>query len=112
MQEELKKSLSEAITQFNNRRTQLLQDAFTEGGEPALDKLVEEYDALRDAYFEILKRELDQNNPRYTQLTTATKAEADNLAKSLKKLNNVNEILALTTSVINLVGRVLIVLAL
>ncbi|MEO8532375.1 MAG: hypothetical protein ABI441_01425 [Flavobacterium sp.] len=110
MQEELKKSLSEAISEFNNKRTQLLQAAFQEGGEPALDKLVEEYDALRDAYFEILKRELDKNNPRYIQLTTATKAEADNLAKSLKKINNVNEIIDLTTSVINLVGRVLIVL--
>ncbi|MGO4770690.1 hypothetical protein ACEN2I_03430 [Flavobacterium sp. W22_SRS_FK3] len=111
MQTELKKSLSAAISQFNSKRSQLLQTAYQAGGEAAVEKLEEEYDALRDSYFKILQRELDENNHRYIQLTTVAKEEADNLTKSLKKLNNVNEIVDLTTSVINLVGRILIVLA-
>ncbi|PYF74863.1 hypothetical protein [Pedobacter nutrimenti] len=110
MQQELKKSLSAAIAQFNSKRSQLLQAAFQSGGQDAVEKLEQEYDVLRDAYFEILQRELDENNHLYKQLTDQAKTEADNLTKSIKQLNNINDIINLATSVINLVGRILIVL--
>ncbi|PZU88630.1 MAG: hypothetical protein DI529_05380 [Chryseobacterium sp.] len=109
---ELKKSLSTAISQFNAKRSQLLQEAFQSGGQDAVQKIEQEYDTLRDAYYEILQRQLDENHHLYTQLISAAKTEADELTKSVKQLNNINEIINLATEVINLVGRVLIVLAL
>lgn len=110
MQEQLKITLSQAIGSFNNQRAEILERAFNEGGRPAVTKLVQEYDALRDAYFEILRRELDDNNHLYERLITAAKDETENLKESVRQLDNINDIINLTTSVINLVGRVLIVL--
>ena len=110
MQEQLKTALSQAIGEFNNRRAEILEQAFNEGGRPAVTRLVEEYDALRDAYFEILRRELDANNHLYEKVLTAANNEVEKLEESISQLNNINEIINLITSVINLVGRALIVL--
>lgn len=110
MQEQLKIALSEAIGDFNNQRAEILERALNEGGRPAVTKLVQEYDDLRDAYFEILRRELDPTNHLYEKLMTAAKNEAESLKDSISQFNNINEIINLTTSVINLVGRALIVL--
>ncbi|MCA0229176.1 MAG: hypothetical protein LCH91_01850 [Bacteroidetes bacterium] len=110
MEQQLKNSLSTTISEFNKRRFQILQKAFQDGGQDEVLKLEEEYDALRDAYFEILKRELDENNHLYAKLLKAANDETENLTQSIKQLNNINDIIKLTTAVINLVGRILIVL--
>ncbi|NWJ52094.1 MAG: hypothetical protein HXX14_14660 [Bacteroidetes bacterium] len=110
MDEQLKITLGQVIAEFSNNRAKILQSAFNNGGEAEVDKLEQEYDVLRDAYFEILKRQLDKNNHLYEQLTSSAIAETDRLKDSVQQMNNINEIISLTTSVINLVGRVILVL--
>jgi len=109
MEQQLKTSLSNAISEFNKVRFQILQKAFQNGGQDVVLKLEEEYDALRDAYFEILKRELNENNHLYATLIKAANDETQKLTQSIKELNNVNDIIRLTTAVINLIGRIVIV---
>ncbi|MEW5677179.1 hypothetical protein ABGT15_12770 [Flavobacterium enshiense] len=112
MEVQLKLALSQAIGEFNNHRSEIIDLAYQNGGQTAVKKIENEYDALRDAYFEILKRELDKNNHLYEELVNVANSETERLKASLKQLNNINDIIKLTTSVINMVGRVLIVLGL
>lgn len=112
MEEQLKITISQAIGEFNNKRAAILQLAFNNGGQDAVKKVEQEYDALRDAYFEILRRQLDKNNHLYEQLISAANKETENLRASVAQLNNINSIIDLATSVINLVGRVILVLGL
>ena len=111
MEEQLKTALSQAIGDFNNNRTLILRLAFDSGDPNAVDKIEQEYDALRSAYFEILRRQLDNNNHLYEELITAANSETERLRTSVNQLNNINDIINLTTAVINLVGRIIIMLA-
>jgi len=52
----------DSILLFNKHRYQILQKAFKAGGQDSVLKLEEQYDTLRDTYFGIIKRELDENN--------------------------------------------------
>ena len=110
MEEQLKKQLSEAIAEFNKHRARILIAAQTSGGQEAVRKVEEEYDALRDAYYELIKRELDQNNHLYEQLISAANSETVKLKETIANLEDINTLINLTTSVFNLVGRIIIVL--
>ena len=110
MEEQLKSALSQAISEFNNNRASILQLAFNTGGQKAVNVLETEYDALRDAYFEILKSQLDKNNHLYNKLITDANVETENLKNSINQLNNINAIIDSATAIINLIGRILIVL--
>jgi DNA gyrase inhibitor GyrI len=110
MEEQLKLALSQAIGEFNINRAAILQLANTSGGQAAIIKVEQEYDALRDAYFEILRRQLDKNNYLYEQLIDVANSETERLRASVNQLNNINDIINLSTAVVNLVGRILIVL--
>lgn len=110
MEEGLKAALSQAIAGFNNKRSEILQAAFSNGGQESVNKIEQEYDALRDAYFELLKRELDKNNHLYERLISAASTETGKLGKSVEQISNINNIIDLTTSVVNLLGRIIIVL--
>lgn len=111
MEEQLKMALSQAIGEFNNNRTSILRLAFESGDHNAVTKVEQEYDALRSAYFEILRRQLDKNNHLYEKLIAAANSETERLRASVNQLNNINDIINLTTAVINLVGRIIIMLA-
>jgi len=112
MEEELKAALAQTIADFNNNRAQILQAAFSTGGQETVTKIEQEYDALRDAYFELLKRQLDKNNHLYEQLMLAAGTETGRLNTSIGQVSNINSIIDLTTSVVNLLGRIIIVLGL
>jgi hypothetical protein len=106
MEEQLKQALSEAINGFNNKRAAILQLANTNGGQDAITNAEEQFDALRNAYFQILQKQLDNNNADYQQLITAANTETDKLNNSITQLNNINDIIELTTAVASLVGRI------
>jgi hypothetical protein len=106
----LKVKLAKAIGAFNEKRVTILKKAFDEGGDDEVDEVLKEFDALRDAYFEILQRELDANNPRYTELTSAAKDQADQLGASIDALEKAAAILNGINGVISAVGKMLIVL--
>jgi len=111
MEDQLKSNISEAIAAFNLNRVEILRLAFEEGGNQAVIEVEKEYDALRDAYYELMQKQLDQNNHLFNELITATNNEVDNLKESVNQLSMVNDIINLTSAVVNLIGRVLIVLA-
>ncbi len=110
MQTELKQSLAAAIAAFNSNRRTILEDAFKSDDPNLLTQLEEEYDTMRSAYMEILRRQLDQNHHLYESLITSAITQTEKLHKSIRQLNNVNSILQLITQTINTLGRVLITL--
>jgi methionine synthase II (cobalamin-independent) len=111
MEEQFKIALSHAIGEFNNNRTSILKLAFESGDLNDVEMIEQEYDALRSAYFEILRRQLDKNNHLYVGLISAANTETERLRESIYQLNNINDIINLTTAVVNLVGRLLIMVA-
>lgn len=111
MEETLKTKMDDAISGFNNRRSEILEAAYAQGGRDAVTALVQQYDALRDIYFELLRHELDANNALYGQLTADTLAEAEKLQESVNQLDNINELIGAATAVTNLIGRMITVLA-
>lgn len=106
----LKKSLLQAIDLFREEKRDLLNLAFTKGGQAAVQKVEEEYDALISSYFEILRRQLDENNSLYKKLVGDADQAAKALEKDIKKLKDIESIINLSASAVGLVGRLLIVL--
>lgn len=111
MEQQLKLALSQAIDEFNNNRASILKLAFDSGGQNAVTKAEQEYDKLRDTYFEILRKQLDKNNHLYEELIAAANSKTEKLIASVNQLNNINEIINLITAVTKLVGRIIINLA-
>ncbi|AGY54564.1 hypothetical protein BRDCF_p1937 [Bacteroidales bacterium CF] len=110
MEEHLRVLLSQTIGEFNNKRSEILQLAYKEGGREAVDKVINEHNVLRDAYFEIVRRQLDRNNYQYEQLINIANSETEKLRRSVSQLRSVGEIITLSGVVINLLGRILIIL--
>lgn len=108
--EELKAKLRKAIETFNINRVALLKKAFQEGGDAQVDELLKEHDDLRDAFFEILARQLDRNSVRYLELVGKANNTTDQLQASIDKLDKIADIIDKTASVISAVGRALVVL--
>jgi len=102
--------LSQTIGEFNSKRSEILQLAYKEGGHEAVNRVVNEYDVLRDAYFEIVRRQLDRNNHQYEQLINIANSETEKLRRSVSQLRSAIEIINLSGVVISLIGRILIVL--
>lgn len=102
--------LSQTIGEFNNKRSEILQLAYKEGGREAVDKVINEHNVLRDAYFEIVRRQLDRNNHQYEQLINAANYETEKLRRSVSQLRSAIEIINLSGVVISLIGRILIIL--
>jgi len=108
--EQLKVKLAKSIESFNKQRVDILRRAFDQGGDPEVEQLLEEQDALRDAYFEILQRQLDSNNARYVELVGKADKATQNLQNSIDTFDRVNAIIDKISSVVTAVGKALIVL--
>jgi hypothetical protein len=108
--DDLKAQLDDAIRVFNVKRVALLQSAFDKGGDDQVMQLESEYDALRDSYFEIISRELDENNHRYDQLVSDATDAAKDLNKSISSVGEVATVIDRASKVVNLVGRLVIAL--
>ncbi len=111
MEEQFKMALSQAITDFNTSRLKILQLVFEAGGQEAVTKIEQQYDALRNTYFEILKKQLDKNNDQYGKLIKAAQEESEKLKASIQDLNQINDIIKLVGSVFDLAETILKVLA-
>ena len=107
---ELKERLLETIQEYNNNMAAIKQLAFDAGGQTAVNRVDQEYAVLYNAYLQILKKELDNNNVLYKQLTDDANTEIVKLMTSVSQLNNINEIITLTLSVTRLVGKVIAML--
>ena len=109
-EEALKLKLAKSIESFNRQRVPLLKRAFLQGGDEAVSQLEREYDALRDAYIDVLKRQLDANNHRYEELTNTATARAVELQESIDALDQVSNIIDGMGRVVSAVGSMLVIL--
>lgn len=107
MEEELKSTLKKAIENYTDNLGTIKRLAFRNGGRIAVDKVAQQLEELRNIYFEILKKELDKNNVSYVQLIEEANSEGAKLSISVNQLNNINDIVNITTSVVNLSGQIL-----
>jgi hypothetical protein len=110
-EEELKATLDAAIRTFNRNRQALLKKAFDEGGDALVSQLEARYDNLRQAYFTLLKQQLNKNHPLYEQLTHAAASESEQLKKSIAALERIAAIITLAASTVALLGEITRVLA-
>jgi hypothetical protein len=108
--DQLKQSLSDAIDAFTSNRFKILQQAMNDGGQADVDKVLSEYDTLRDGYFQLIKTQLDENNAQYDVLTKQAKAETKSLQSDIENLSAVTTVIDDLTTVVNLVGRIIMVL--
>ncbi len=107
----LKSSILQAINVYEQDRAKILKEAFNEGGGDLVNDLENEHDALRDAYYEVFRKELDQNHTQFTVLLQKTKVATNEIEKSIKNLRTATDVLNALGTAINLIGRVLIILS-
>jgi hypothetical protein len=105
--DDLKSKLSDIISSYNSNRATILAKALKDGGVDAVNKLEQGSGAIRDAYFEILRAQLDDNNAEYSSLAQAALNETTSLQISITQLNTINEIIDNSGKVISAVGRLL-----
>ena len=110
--DDVKQAISDAIDAFNSNRYDILQAAFKEGGRTEVDSLNQEYDTLRDAYFELVNRELDENNGQYADLTQQASAATLRLTQVVAAFATASQVVNAMASVIDIVGRVIMILGL
>src|ERR1044071_2698847 len=110
--EELHNELTKAMVAFNLRRADILQKAFDEGGIDRVMELENEFSAMRDARFEIIRRQFDANSNQFTALAERAKEQADAIEASVTSLSSTKELLDNMAAFINTFGRLLIVFGL
>ena len=102
--------LSEAITEFNRTRVEILKKALAgPGGGAAVEKLEREYDALRDARAELRERQLAENDDAYRELAVRASAETKALKKVIADLAAVSQIISALATVVDIIGRIVLV---
>lgn len=85
METQLKQELKLALEAFDNNRYDLLKAAHLNGGRAAADQLQAEYDQLRNAYFELMKKQLAQHSASYQRLMQETLKEASALRHAINQ---------------------------
>jgi hypothetical protein len=101
-------SIDASLVKYETRRAAILEKAFQEGGGDKVKELEDEYQALQDAYFELLNRQLAANSAKFPDLMKQAVDATKQINASVDSLNNVTSILSSITKTVNLIGRVLI----
>jgi RNA processing factor Prp31 len=108
--EELKKALGDSMTTYCTHRARTIEEAYNNGGSEKVRDLEEEYSNLKDAYYEITARQLMRNDPRYDSLIKeAIKANKD-LQDDIENLKDISKIINAMTSVVNIIGKIIVIL--
>jgi hypothetical protein len=101
-------SIDASLVKYESRRADILEKAFQEEGSAKVKELENEYQALQDAYYELLNRQLAANSAKFPDLMKQTVDATKEINASVDSLNNVAKILNSMTKTVNLIGRVLI----
>ena len=109
-QEELIQRITEALTAYETRRVEIVAKAFEEGGNDLVQKVEDEYIALRDARREIRRHQLDENHEKYQELTDAAIAETKAINVAVARLESAAKVMNQMAGAISILGRVLIIL--
>jgi hypothetical protein len=109
--DDLRIELSNAIRFYELNVGDIMAKAASEGGSTLAEQVHEEYQALRDARWEIDKARIDIHNARYQSLVGNANKLADKATESVKDLKGITNIITTFTDLITVLGRMLIVLA-
>jgi hypothetical protein len=107
-QAELAAEMQRALDTYDAQRATLLERAFEQGGADAVSKLEDEHQALRDALFELIKRQLVANSAQFPNLIADTLAATKAITTSINGLAATANVLGNITKAINLVGRLVV----
>ena len=100
--------MQRALDTYDTQRATLLEKAFEEGGADAVSKLEDEHQALRDALFELMRRQLVANNAQFPNLMADTINATKAITSSINSLAAVANVLGSITQTTNLVGRLVV----
>lgn len=100
--------MQRALDTYDAQRATLLEKAFEEGGADAVSKLEDEHQALRDALFELLKRQLVANSAQFPTLIDDTLTATKAITSSINSLSSAAKVLGNITQAINLAGRLVV----
>lgn len=100
--------MQKALDTYDAQRATLLEKAFEEGGASAVSKLEDEHQALRDALFELMKRQLVANSAQFPSLMDDTINATKAITSSINSLSTTAKVLGNITQTINLVGRLVV----
>jgi uncharacterized phage infection (PIP) family protein YhgE len=101
-------SIDAALVKYESSRAAILEKAFKEGGAAKVTQLEDEYQALQDAYFELLNRNLAANSAKFPDLLKQTIDATKQINSSIDSLNSVTSVLNSITKTVNLVGRIIL----
>jgi hypothetical protein len=105
--EEMQKQLLTSIRQYNVRAAAVLAKAMVEGGPDRVAELEAQYDALRTAYFDLVRARLDENNLEFDALLRQTSDASVAIDASLSKLESSAKVLNAIADATNLARRIL-----
>jgi hypothetical protein len=100
------------VETYNKKRSQILKKAYEEGGPEAVASLEDEYVALCNADFELTRHELQVNHPKYAELLGNATVCTKTLQSSMDKLDTTVKVLDCMSKLVNVIGRILILLSL
>ncbi|MCI0663189.1 MAG: hypothetical protein L0220_19150 [Acidobacteria bacterium] len=101
-----------ALSEYNLHRTDILDKAFSDGGSALVMQIEDARNALKDAYYELVRTQLDRNHQQYALITEQAKREAKALEQDIRALRSIGEVIGKFGQIIDTVGRILIVLGL
>ncbi len=107
---QLVNAIVSALSKYNLNRIRILDRAFAEGGSALVARIEDARNALEDAYYELVGRQLDRNHQQYVDLTAQAKAETRELEKDINTLASIGAIIGRFAQAIDAIGRILIVL--
>jgi hypothetical protein len=107
-QAELATAMQAALDTYDSQRATLLERAFAEGGADTVSKLEDEHQALRDALFELMNRQLVANSAQFPNLIADTLAATKAITSSINSLSAIANVLGNITQAINLAGRLVV----
>ena len=107
----LQQKTKTAILAYNMNRGQLVQAASLEGGPQAVAKLEDEFTALCNADFALMRETLNENHRQYKELMGEAVASGDLLNQSIIELQTISTVLDCIAKTVTLIGRALLILA-
>ena len=95
-----------AISSFDDNRPALFAAAKKQGGDGAVNQLLQQYNALRQQYNTLLASELAVNDPAYAGLSDQAGKEAVALKASITTMNDINQTITILSTVVSVVASV------
>jgi hypothetical protein len=102
---DLQQRLEAALDAFRSNLGRLLQAA---SSDEQRSSLLDQYDGLRDGYFEFLRASLQDNAAGYNRAADAASAAAASFTAAAGRMSDVAAVINDAASIVSLIGRLLI----